>query len=283
VGHDSDFSDSGNDCRESTVVAVARRVPDITAIVDELLVRISSLQREPDQSVTATGLTDGELPSLWANVFAETESWWTDHRLSELPGDQRRSLTLEILSKAPIDAAVLLLGVFSQRRVTLLDRTDIEEIQSLYRTLDSTHRTIAHALSLLLLAPWFAERPVAETEQDFVNGIASGSLNFANSLLVVCLGLLQISPLKYANLVHTVLLRLQVRSDLEDIHQLGGLLERLWPLLPEQVEEWLTHNCHAMPRKVFRLAVERLPSQKRAVLTQQWKARRLDRLRCDDA
>jgi hypothetical protein len=281
VDHDSDFP-SGNDCRASTIVVVAQRVPDIAAIVDELLVRICSLQRGPDQSVTSKSPTDVELPSLWANVFAESENWWTDHGLGELPGEQRRSLTLEILSKAPLDAAVLLLGVFSQRRVTLLDRTDIEEIQSLYRTLDSTHRTIAHALSLLLLAPWFAERPVAETEQDFVNGIASGSLNFANSLLVVCLGLLQISPLKYANLVHTVLLRLQDRSDLEAVYQLGGLLERLWPLLPEQVEAWLSFNCHAMPRKVFRLAIERMPSQKRAVLTQQWKARRFDRRRCDD-
>jgi len=282
VGHDSNFTDSGNDCRESTIVAVARRVPDFAAIVDELLVRISSLQRGPDQSVTLNSPTDGELPSLWANVFAETESWWTDHRLSELPGDQRRGLTLEILSKAPLDAAVLLLGVFSQRRVMLLERTDIEQIQSLYSTLDFTQRTIAHALSLLVLAPWFAERPPAEIEQEFVSGIGSRSVNFANSLLVICLGLLQIAPGKYANLVHTVLLRLQVRSDLEDIHQLGGLLERLWPLLPEQVEAWLSRNCHAMPRKVFRLAVERMPSQKRALLTQQWKARRVDRRRCDD-
>ena len=282
MDHDSNFTDSGNDCRASTIVAVARRVPEISAIVDELLVRICSLQRGPDQAATSNSPTDGQLPSLWANVFAESENWWTDHGLGELPVDQHRSLTLEILSKPPLDAAVLLLGVFSQHRIALLERTDIEEIQSLYRSLDSTHRNIAHAMSLLILAPWFAERPVAEIEQDLVNGIASGPLNLANSLLVVCLGLLQIAPSKYANLVHMVLLRLQIRSDLEDIHQLGGLLERLWPLLPEHVEAWLSRNCHAMPRKVFRLAIARMPSQKRAILTQQWKVRRLDRRRRGD-
>jgi hypothetical protein len=277
VGHDSNYTDSGNDCRASTIVAVAQRVPDVPAIVDELLMRICSLQRGPYQPVAPNSSTDGELPSLWANVFAEAENWWEYHRLDELPDVHRRSLTLEILGKAPLDAAVLLLGVFSQHRVALLERRDIEGIQLLYSTLDSTHRTLAHALSLLVLAPWFAERQLEEIEPDFVSGIGSGSLNVANSLLVVCLGLLQIAPTKYANFVHTVLLRLQVRSDLEDIDQLGGLLERLWPLLPEQVEMWLSHNCQSMPRKVFRLAVERMPSQKRAVLTQQWKARRVDR------
>lgn len=258
-------------------MAVAQRIPDFQGIVDELLVRICSLQRGADQFVASNSPTDGELPSLWNNVFAESENWWADHRLGELPEVQRRSLTLEILGKAPLDAAVLLLGVFSQHRVSLLERTDIDQIQSLYGALDATHRTIAHALSLLVLAPWFAERPLQEIEPDLVNGAGSGSLNSANSLLVVCLGLLQIAPTKYANLVHAVLLRLQVRSDLENVDQLGGLLERLWPLLPEEVETWLSHNCQCMPRKVFRLAVERMPSQKRAMLTQQWKARRLDR------
>jgi hypothetical protein len=179
-----------------------------------------------------------------------------------------------VLSREPLEAALLSLGGVGGVRLTLLGRTDIEAIQGWGAALVSTHRVVTQALALMILAPWFADKPLEQIKENLVARATDGSPGDVNCALLVGLGLLQVMPERCAPVVFDVLACVAYRADLDAIDQLGGVIGRLWPLMPGPVEVWLGEHCVRLPRKVFRLAVERLPAYKRMEFTQRWKDQR---------
>jgi hypothetical protein len=271
VDHDSNSRDSDDDFRTSTIITVAQRHACFATVVDELAVRLCSLAQLPDQFATTGHLPERDSLPVWSDIVNETNHWWADHGLGELTNEQCRGLVAELLSRGPLEGAPLLLGVCSSGRHALLNRSEVETVQQWNAAIVATHRVLAQALAFMVLAPWIAREPVERIGMNLVARVQQGTLDDVNSTLLVCLGLLQMAPERTAPLILDVLLNVARRPDLERIDLLGGLIGRLWALLPGQVEDWLGENCGRLARRVFRLAVERLPAQKRKELTQQWK------------
>lgn len=273
MDQDSNSRDSGDDFRSSAVISVAQRLACFATLIDELLVRIYSLMDEADPFAGSSCIPDGDLLAVWSNIVVEADQWWTDHALARLTQEQCRGLVAEMLGKGPVDGALLAIGICSRARLALASHSDVAVMQSWAATLVTKHRVIAQALALMVLAPWFAG---AATSQDsLVRRVQDGALDDVNSTILVCLGLLQVAPDESSRLILDVLRSVARRSDIHAIDLLGGLIGRLWVLLPEAVEMWLCENCGRLSRRTFRFAVERVPAQKRSELTQQWKDRRL--------
>lgn|GEM_PF-3065054 len=270
---ESNSCDSGDGFRSSAVISVAQRRVCFASLVDELSFRIHSLGDIPERFARTGAGIHRDIPAVWASILNETDAWWLDHLLGELTTDLQHGLIGEVFRREPLEAAVISVGVFSGERLGLLTPSYLQNVQSWSADFATEYRAISQALALMVLAPWFADKPSEQIEASLVNAASEGRLRDVSSTLLTCVGLLQLAPEKCAPLVLGLLLRIGGRSDFVQVDQFGGLVGRLWSQLPTQVEQWLEENCARLPRRVFRLAIERLPAQRRVEFTELWKTR----------
>jgi hypothetical protein len=282
VDYDLNSRDSVDDyqVRSSTVISVATALPDFSSLVDELYVRLHSLTRPIARRSSSGYPIVATVDLMWESAFYESLDWWNDHELVKLSHEARRCLVDEILKRDPMDAVLLAIAAFTPDRLWPLQRSHVEQMKSWYGALDTKHRAIGHALALRVLAPWFDGESTDFNVRELRHWVSAGCVELVSAALVVSLGLLQLSPARHANTILQLLLDLQKHADFDQIGgevALGWLLGRLWPVAPNQVEHWLQENCQVTSRRVFRHAVARIPSQKRQILTNDWKTRRKNR------
>ena len=284
VDCDLNSRDSVDDCqvRASAVISVASVLPDFVSLVDELSVRLHSLTRPIPRRSSSGYAISASVDLIWESAFYESREWWMDHDLGKLSPDESRCVANEILRRDPFEAVLLAIAAFAPDRLWSLQRDQIEQMKSWYLVLDPKHRAIGHALALRVLAPWFDGESTDFIARELQRWVGSRCGELASAAIVVSLGLLQLSPTRHVETILQLLVELRRHTDLSRIGRdatLGWLLGRLWPVVPDRLETWLHENCQAMSRKVFRLAVARIPSEKRRVLISEWKTRVKDRRR----
>jgi hypothetical protein len=254
----------------------ARNRPNLEWVVDDLIVRLRCISPQADYSSRAhllTGLTNE--PHLGA-LRKEARNWWLSNELGQLDAPMRRLLMDEVFERDAEDAILATLGLFSSVAFPELNLNDIARMQIWLESPTVPPRILRDALALRVLAPWFGERPpnvVAETLRAWFLSSSPGLLRAA---LVVSVGLAQqpggshLAPTTRALECLPVILSLG-GSDVDTAA--GWLLASLWPLEPSRVEDWIAQHAGALTRKVFRIAVGRMPTPIRVRLTDRWKAK----------
>ncbi len=277
-----DSSDSNNPddspfSRSSTVIRTARSRPNLELLVDDLATRLRCLS-PPALNVARThplvGL--GDEPHL-SSIFRETRIWWRSYELGRLDIEGRRDLIEELLQRDPDEAIVAALGLFGSVSFPELNLEDIARMQAWYEQPRLAPRALRDALALRIWATWFCRNPAQVVSEQFEAWLLSSSPGLLRAAFVVAVGLLRESSDSHRAPVLRALECMPAiiglgESDVESAA--GWLLSSLWPIEPSRVEEWVATHGSILSRKVFRIAIGRMPTPIRTRLSAQWKAQR---------
>lgn len=272
----SDSNNSDGSPFSSTVMRTARSRPNLEWVVDDLIIRLRCISPEadcPSRTHPLTGLTDE--PHLGA-LLKEARIWWLSNELGQLDASMRRLLMDEVIDRDANDAILAALGLFGCVAFPELNLNDVARMQTWYESPSMPPRILRDALALRVLAPWFGARPPSLVTETLEAWYLPSSPGLLRAALVVSVGLAHqpgrshLAPIERALECLPVILRLG-GSDVDAAA--GWLLSSLWPLEPTLVEDWIAHHADALTRKVFRIAVGRMPTPIRVQLTDLWKGR----------
>ncbi len=217
------------------------------------------------------GLT--EEPQLRA-IFREAKVWWLSNELEDLVSESRRWLICEVFQRSSNEAALLALALFGGIEFPELRLADIEVMQSWFEGAQVPARNVRDALVLKVWLPWFTERPNAVVEEKLREWLHSAP-GLVRAALVTCVGLAQeVQSNEVKSLVMASLGSLASQRDREVGSAIGWFLATMWHREPELVERWLNANAARLSRRVYRIAVGRMPTSVRVRLLEKWKASR---------
>jgi hypothetical protein len=212
---------------------------------------------------------------MWESAASESCDWWIDNELEQLSSNERRRLILEILSRGLPDGALLAISAFAPDRLWPLQNADVDTMLRWYQKLLPEQRALGNALTLRVIARWLHSQPADVAFEVLEQWLDTGSAELVNVALTACWGLFEHSISDYVEFIPGLLAKVGQTLRLNDVGgeaALGWLLGYLWCAAPDQVELWLHGHAGVLSRKVFRLSVARIPSDRRRELIGVWKA-----------
>ena len=255
----------------------ARRRLNLEQVVDDLVIRLRFIL-PPIGNVARThplfGL--GDEPHL-ASIFREARIWWLTNELGQLDADGRRSLIDEVLERNADEAILASVGLFGSASFPELTEDDVERMQAWYELPRPPPRAIRDALALRVLTVWFIAKPSQIVTEKLESWLLSTTAGLLRAALVVSVGLAHQSSSRHGSLLVRALNCIPVILNLgeSDVDSAAGwLLSSVWPIEPSLIEDWLHAHGALLSRKVFRIAVGRMPTHVRSQLTTAWKAQR---------
>ncbi len=124
--------------------------------------------------------------------------------------------------------------------------------------------------------PWIAAEPAEVLDDKLQRWLASSSPYLVRVALVVSVGLVhQPIPSHFAPIIRVLQIALDKLdfSNSEVDSAIGWLLANVWSIAPLLVQDWLATHGDNLSRKVFRIAVGRMPSPIRQQLILELKLR----------
>lgn len=274
---DLNSTDSDNDdhFRASAVMPATSVFWDIASLVNELVVRLHSLTR-PNSGRARFGLAIAmSAEFMWESAVRESSGWWIDNELEHLTSSEHRHLILEILSRGFPDGALLAISAFAPDRLWPLQTGDVDVMIGWYQLLAPDQRALSNALAQRVMARWLHSQPAGVAFEILQRWLDNGSPELVHVALTACWGLFERAASHYVKFIPGLLAtvgNIVRQQNAGSEAALGWLLGYLWCAEPQQVEVWLTKHSGLLSRKVFRLSVARIPSDRRRELIGAWKA-----------
>ncbi len=209
-------------------------------------------------------------------MFREVRVWWLKNELGQLDTDARRSLIDEVLERSANEAILTSVGLFGSVSFPELTEADIGRMQFWYELPNPPPRSIRDALALRVWTAWVIAKPPLIVSGKLESWLLLTTPGLLRAALVVSVGLAHQSS-NHISLIIRALNCVPVILNLGESEvdsATGWLLSSVWPIEPTVIEDWLQTHGADLSRKLFRIAVGRMPTPIRIKLTSEWKAQR---------
>lgn len=265
-----------DEMRGSAVMPTARLAMDPEWLLDELELRLTrcAFDTLPTGPTMRTGGVRHLGASLHHIAWQETRGWWNTHQLANADDQVHASILrtlLERSSKFLAWAAVPLIQGHLRRHVGI---EQVTQIVSWVTSPEPAELVVRDAIALNLLVPWLQTQAESDVCAMFLelchDGDAARTRLGVVSLAAYVRGSNPTSD-ETVDVALDVCWQLGAHVDPETAMSIGWLLKELIVRHHERVLPILMVHIQGLSRQAMRTAVEGLPRETRARLTNEWR------------